>query len=500
MPGVPTLPIELIIQILNILDYKGLLKCRQICKQWDLLIQGDTSLIYKVHLAVNGMEDSNSSSMNVVERLRTLKEHGDDWGKLRFTQDEIVDMNTPANCVWELQGGVLTQARDERTLVFTQIPSQLRHIQKRTWTLDNLDVVVADYCIDPSQDLLVIAGERADGSAPANIHLRTLSSGDTHPRASNVILAYGHDYIGHSHNIRISGDHVAICWSGKLLSIWNWKSGVLQMALKGHHLTFAFLSDDHVLIPRYHETRVDLIAINFRLASSTLTAVDDIEYDCAFGLPPVNPHSQDINVSMRYGPAVPNASRLAPFHISQEDFLLVVYLTGVTSRWRVGLDRFMIPASTLLRHLEALPSHTDDRFRIDWDEWGPTGCQVSPLCPGYSNIWIRNVYGTRFVELEDKNTDESGCIRLFFADFNQVAARKGTVEGQPLQTAVHITEAVSSDLFQGPVTTSLPFRSRTCTLSSKTEERYEGVMVSEDAIVLVRYTRNFRTQFRILSI
>lgn len=109
------------------------------------------------------MEDSNSSSMNVVERLRTLKEHGDDWGKLRFTQDEIVDMNTPANCVWELQGGVLTQARDERTLVFTQIPSQLRHIQKRTWTLDNLDVVVADYCIDPSQDLLVIAGERADG-------------------------------------------------------------------------------------------------------------------------------------------------------------------------------------------------------------------------------------------------------------------------------------------------------------------------------------------------
>lgn len=66
-------------------------------------------------------------------------------------------------------------------------------------------------------------------SAPANIHLRTLSSGDTHPRASNVILAYGHDYIGHSHNIRISGDHVAICWSGKLLSIWNWKSGVLQM-------------------------------------------------------------------------------------------------------------------------------------------------------------------------------------------------------------------------------------------------------------------------------
>ena len=58
--------------------------------------------------------------------------------------------------LWELYGGVLAQSTEEGTLTFIQLPSDLRSIEEEVWTLGNFGLVVRDFGMDPSQDLLVL--------------------------------------------------------------------------------------------------------------------------------------------------------------------------------------------------------------------------------------------------------------------------------------------------------------------------------------------------------
>lgn len=104
------------------------------------------------------MVDSPSSDFPVSEKLRLLERHTEAWETLSYNSQFDVPSNED---YWELMGGFLVQADRENPthIIVHQIPSLLRSIPKKTWTLDFEPIVIQDFGLDPRQDLLVV-GER----------------------------------------------------------------------------------------------------------------------------------------------------------------------------------------------------------------------------------------------------------------------------------------------------------------------------------------------------
>ena len=101
------------------------------------------------------MEDGLSSTMLLADRLQRLREHQTAWRSLKWRIDKTVDMLQGGE--WELYGGVLAQARGRDTLVFEQLPSEIRGIPEDRWELVPKDIkAIRDFAMEPAFDLLVL--------------------------------------------------------------------------------------------------------------------------------------------------------------------------------------------------------------------------------------------------------------------------------------------------------------------------------------------------------
>ena len=98
------------------------------------------------------MEDGPSSTFTLADRLDLLRRREAAWDRLQWTSVQIIPLH---DGVWELCGGVLAQARSRNELCFTRLPSQIRGITQNDWEL-RLPMVVGDFGMDPSLDLLVV--------------------------------------------------------------------------------------------------------------------------------------------------------------------------------------------------------------------------------------------------------------------------------------------------------------------------------------------------------
>lgn len=120
----------------------------EVCKLLYHLVQ-DSTIQYKITLAVSGMEDG-SSSVSVRERMNLLKKQKAAWDNLDWEIQESIPLNGDA---WELVGGVLGTSAGTQ-LSFFRLPSRLRRIERKDWTI-KVGFNVNDFTMDPSQDLLV---------------------------------------------------------------------------------------------------------------------------------------------------------------------------------------------------------------------------------------------------------------------------------------------------------------------------------------------------------
>ncbi len=113
---------------------------------------------YKIELAAAGMEDGLHSTLPASERLTVLRARQSAWKRISWLSQE----DSPASSdsmLWELYGGVFARDQNRSTLHFWQLPSQIRRIDERKWTLDDVGVRIYDFSMDPAQDLLVIVEE-----------------------------------------------------------------------------------------------------------------------------------------------------------------------------------------------------------------------------------------------------------------------------------------------------------------------------------------------------
>ncbi|KAK7692362.1 hypothetical protein QCA50_003987 [Cerrena zonata] len=503
------LPTELTVHIFHYIDLRSLVRCRQVCRTWNEAIQCDLGLLYKQELAVAGLEDGNSET-DVAERLRLLRKHQEAWDNLEFTDDFVIDMHPHPFLSWELQGGVLSQQTTMRSISFRQIPSKVRGIAKKEWSIADLDIMFVDFGLDPSQDLLVLAeGSDLNNPDAHHIHLRTLTNGVRHPLASNSVLQYESKHPHYDHNIRISGDYLAICWEDCLLVVWEWKSGEIRLAMTGPLLTFAFLPNNFILIPRQDE--VDIIAIDLTQAAvngapyspeiDTAVSVSDLYYHCAFGLPPLAPGYKINDLEMRYDPQPschPTESPPVPFRTTHDgDNLIVLYVT-IVKDGSSTLPRFFIRTTSIMQRLVATPAYSKDA-KLPWHTWGPSSCWVDPSNRDNPGTWPRNVFGTKYVELQFKRIGFPEPSAVVFADFNQLKYRKS-------MTTSDSEEACSSDVggfappFREPVITSLSWREKRLSLKREAMEPHRAALVCEDAIVIPQPSPDYTIQFRVMSI
>ncbi|KAG9038446.1 hypothetical protein FRB95_001303 [Tulasnella sp. JGI-2019a] len=211
------------------------------------------------------MVDEPSSRFTTADRLMKLRRLQRGWkapqGALRTTITFTQDITA-----YDLQKGVLTighgngQTSTTLFLNYHRFNSRVNELAPKNWCCTNLGEGFDDYTTDPAQDLVVLL-EEFDAINPGlcRFHLRTMSTGTSHPLAKAPILNGRTTYLTRdvdgicSYFLLLRGRLLACGCTltsedqGEIstnLWIWDWSSGVLAFTLDSKlHASFTFLDD-----------------------------------------------------------------------------------------------------------------------------------------------------------------------------------------------------------------------------------------------------------------
>ncbi|KAF9511206.1 hypothetical protein BS47DRAFT_1199696 [Hydnum rufescens UP504] len=195
-------PIELVLEALNNLAIRDLLRCRRVCKTLKTLIDESIAMQYRVRLAlcgyVDGPQSLDGSFSTTASRLEALEAHINRWRHLDWVESRITLPQRPEHNSRRpehlLAGGMFFDC-DSDVLTCIELPSVVRGSPGRIWSHTDFDFRVHSFVADPGQDLLVLVEMLDwDPSLPKKpcemlVHLRTVSGNTPHPRALTPILS-----------------------------------------------------------------------------------------------------------------------------------------------------------------------------------------------------------------------------------------------------------------------------------------------------------------------
>ncbi|TFL04471.1 hypothetical protein BDV98DRAFT_318220 [Pterulicium gracile] len=189
-PSFLTLPTELICTILHCLDISDLLRCVVVNKHLRSIISNSSSLQYTLELGAHKFTSVLPLSVgpSAAKRLQCLREREHAWRTLKWRGKRSFDLPAPGS-VYEFVGGYYGNGRDDDrkltgSLSFFQLPTHGIDMTQQTWTHPFPEVTIIDFTMDPAQDLLVIVSLAPPESKHIyQMHLRTLSSNQPHPKA-----------------------------------------------------------------------------------------------------------------------------------------------------------------------------------------------------------------------------------------------------------------------------------------------------------------------------
>ncbi len=106
------------------------------------------------------MEDGPPSALTPSDGLAILRERQDARRTLTWKGRTEYDMRRGG--VRELYGGILAQADGDSTVVCAQLPSAIRGIEQKVWTIEDVGMEMRDFGMDPAEDLrpLLTLGRR----------------------------------------------------------------------------------------------------------------------------------------------------------------------------------------------------------------------------------------------------------------------------------------------------------------------------------------------------
>ncbi|KAH9037200.1 hypothetical protein EDB85DRAFT_1937014 [Lactarius pseudohatsudake] len=398
------LPTELTLRILSFFGPTELVLCRTVNSFFKSLIDETTTLQYRIALFASGMEDGPPGGLTTSERLKLLKNYEASWKNLEWNEHTTIPL--PEGSLWELYGNVWAHSRGSDAIEFVQLPSRLRGIPMRQWTL-RFDYCLRDFGIDPSQDLLVTIENFRISPNLCRIQSRTLSTGEKHPLAGStaivehtltvpeeVILARW------SCSIRVHGDYVGILFAEHSedrneLVVWSWRTGIRKLVVLSANLqSFVFLGDNFILGSTLEPPALLVYTLEGRPAGGT-TPADTHLLRFLFG----RRFRSIMELLLTSDPSpgwLPNARLQVPFQIAGDERIIAMNLQLYYNR--EGLfqcETVLIPAKTLLGQIENRP--IKDGCDVDWESCGPQFMEHIPE-HGEWDVWTCFVFGMRYIQ------------------------------------------------------------------------------------------------------
>ncbi|PPQ62966.1 hypothetical protein CVT24_006072 [Panaeolus cyanescens] len=495
-----TLPIEVLLRILEVLDTRSLLRCMRVSSSVKKLIAQTTSLQLKIELTKArlregprlGDDESSASS----SRLERLKKHQHAWKNFKWSREITIPIQRGG--LWELYGGVLAQNTQDDTFIFHQLPSDLRSIPHETWQIEtNFGFRVRDFGMDPAQDLFVLIEKPSSSGAQFKVHLRSLKDGRVHPsaltspihipprqtsaRPSSFSIQVAGDYLG---VLALSGAH------GNELTIWEWKTGKVKLNTYGQGLkAFSFLSKEVVILatlrPSHRKAALELV--NFQTAGSERSAVCDIEEKVGLQYPSFVGDSilfEDLEVRNDPGPLWQEA-KAVPFCHDPEESMYVMTMWIVVDG-DLGCLLHFIPSSVMT-------SLSQRSGKVLWKDWGLESTMITAPQGLNSLNWVCYVHGWKYV-IEKPRSSETTGFTAYYCDFRpQYEQGAEGQEQAPIVRGQKVgiwsePELVSlGNLFREPIGTRIPYVAQEFHLADV--HAHCDVMCAEDNIVIVDNSR-----------
>jgi hypothetical protein len=386
---------------LTFFDPTELVNFRKVNSFFKSLIDESTTFQYRIALFASGMTVGPPSALATSERLELLRRYEASWKNIEWSEHNTIV--SPDGHLWEFYGNVWAHSRGSDAIEFVQLPSRIRGIPMRQWTL-RFDFSVRDFSMDPSQDLLVTIEDNLRNLPNIfRIQLRTLSTGEKHPFAGSTAVV---DYTlttpepidRWSYSIRISGDYVGILFqdileSGNRLVVWSWRTGVQKLVvLSGILRSFVFLGDNFILGSTLQPPALLVYSLEQSLAGGTAQANTHL---LRFLIETPAQDTTDILLASDPSPGQSPSSRpQVPFLIAGDERIITMNVQTLDHREVHLSETSLIPTKTLLGYIEnRLINGGHD---VDWESYGQL---LSERVPGHGRwgMWTCFVFGMRHI-------------------------------------------------------------------------------------------------------
>ncbi|KAI0703555.1 hypothetical protein BC835DRAFT_1410583 [Cytidiella melzeri] len=396
----PALPPELKMDILELLQYRELLRCRLVSRWFQRTIDNHSSFQYKISLAIAGMRDNPTHRANDAEKLALLTQYCAKWSSSSFISDiQAVDgMKTYPTTLeyWVLAAGVLAQEVDTDRIEFTRLPATIRGIREKTWSVKLPCPQVVDFFIDPAQDLLVLIEQNLQGQTKSTIHFLNIFNAEAHQLARQATVDWDAElsddisyYKSHIYGPYM-GLHVSDGQFASVLTVWNWHTGETSLILSNDRLTsFVFLNDTYLLTMMRKEWVDDpeptLNFVDYRHSGANVRL--------ELLLPPIPDGDEVVQFELMCEPGSAGLSSSGdppPFYLLDAnalgDYLLVLRVREINRA-----VTFSILVSRLLELLVLFPR----LVQVQWHHWGARGCFVDEVL-GQAESRGCSVFGTKY--------------------------------------------------------------------------------------------------------
>ncbi|KAG9077603.1 hypothetical protein FS749_010506 [Ceratobasidium sp. UAMH 11750] len=236
-------PTDLLLYIFAHSTITSVRQCRKVCRSLRKFIDTNDYLQYKLELDACGYVEPlhPRTDLSYAAKTEMLRKRNAWWSNptsVTPVRYELPGYDTKGRGIFKNGTFMWNQDVDgggER-LVFYQLPSANKGTEFKQWSID-LENKYFGLWIDPEQDLLVVveAGSGLPDNVPDDIHLRSMSTNQPHPKAipGRTVLRYTPP----SHSSSLRGRIIKIFqhlliglyfnpWDDKAdIVIWNWTTG-----------------------------------------------------------------------------------------------------------------------------------------------------------------------------------------------------------------------------------------------------------------------------------
>ncbi|KAF9043984.1 hypothetical protein BJ165DRAFT_177413 [Panaeolus papilionaceus] len=404
---------ELLVEILQHLDYLSLLRCQQTCLRLCRLIKLDSKLQYILELNIYRLQEHNISGP-YSERLAYLRRYRQKWECLDFSKAVSVPTD-PTSMAYDFAEGIYSQLMQSGDVVIHQIPSALdpsfvvqrRNIFRdtnRTFGIPDTSSP-KDFAVDPSQNLIIWYERISQGVlGQLTFYFHCLDNiGVVHPEANRstwvtdidkrTISSLRHDTIvWMDAELRVFQDLLAIhievdSWPQDdkpvgIILIWNWKIG--RVVFDSRVFPLARNPSKHALLGR------DILLV---------TSVEDSGSLALYGFQPTSNHGYPRLLALFRFPPLQAWCTLSSTHVQTPHccenataaFKPVFHesIIGVTLTYLKEAAVLERASYSLFVHLSSLLSYITCGYEryVFWEDWGPKHTRLLPkITPG---VWVK---------------------------------------------------------------------------------------------------------------